>query len=1037
MSQTLNEVRHMTLTQAGFLKSNGDNISGLLDANLAGQQVDSSLRYSNLFKEVAADTPCNDLIYESPHADRFLGTPCAYLKALPDPSSRQISDLRTKIWNHGRIPTLWVVTQQGLRIYNAFARPGHEDPSQHLLGELRAINGQLQGINEFRRQHLDDGSFWHTGLGRQIDANDRVDQALLQDLRDTKNLLRVHGLPPSTVHSLLGQTVFIKYLEDRGVLTSEHFRQHGPADTFADLMQNERSAHSLFSWVRRTFNGDLFPEGPGQLQSMNPTHCDIIHRFLSGHLMRGYPRTQARLWPYSFSLIPIELISSIYEMFAHAGDPANAETLSVHYTRFSLVEMMLSRSMRSLSDTAKILDPACGSGVFLVEAFRRLVRKRAYRLGRQLSRAELEEILKSQIFGIDIDRDAVSVAAFSLYLGLLEMDPDPRADDALKLPHLISGESDHFPGNLYVQDFFNTEHRFNRASPFAENSFDLIVSNPPWTALKGNTAPRDPEVSDNGHQWGLEYLRTHKVPRLNPDQGFLHRAGAFAGPDTTVTMVIGSRFLHTSSKSGELWRRRFFSNNSVHSIIDLSDLVNDKVLFGSQSSTRLPACVITFSHRIPLDHDEIEYIAPRRYPGLNNRNEIIVATNDTQTFPQSLINDGTFKWKTAFRGYPRDIRLLYRLRKRPTLDQTLKEVGILTGSERGRGITFGKGEQQDAERFIGRPLLTGDRPKQRFSLSVGYLPTFDRESVSTKSNRLILRLPALVFARSLPQNRPAVALVEPSEERTELVIDQSYYGISFPPELKWLAHRINASLNSEFALYWAFMTSSQFGVDRRLVEVGDWLRLPLPQSILNYDASQWEDILQLESHLRNSSVYSQESFSYQEELDSAVYTLYGFSPQDTLLMRDTVPHKILPYMNESTEDESPNSSADQLKAYALRVCRQLNGILSATDQKFFSTVFTFPGTERVAACRFHLASGQEDPGVTEVMSPEVQMLFERMSPLLRAPLADNLYVQQDLRVYVEEFTWVIKSSDTRLWTESAALHDADLIVQEHMEGSAL
>ena len=233
------------------------------------------------------------------------------------------------------------------------------------------------------------------------------------------------------------------------------------------------------------------------------------------------------------------------------------------------------------------------------------------------------------------------------------------------------------------------------------------------------------------------------------------------------------------------------------------------------------------------------------------------------------------------------------------------------------------------------------------------------------------------------------------------------------------------------------MTSSQFGVDRRLVEVGDWLRLPLPQSILNYDAPQWEDILQLESHLRNSSVYSQESLSYQEELDSAVYTLYGFSPQDTLLMRDTVPHKILPYMNESRDDESPNSSADQLKAYALRVCRQLNGILSATDQKFFSTVFTFPGTERVAACRFHLASGQEDPGVTEVMSPEVQMLFERMSPLLRAPLADNLYVQQDLRVYDEEFTWVIKSSDTRLWTESAALHDADLIVQEHMEGSAL
>lgn len=599
MSQTLDEVRHLTLVQAGFRNSNGDNRPGLLDSDSAARQIDTSLRYSNLFNEIAADAPGNDLIYESPHADRSLGTPCAYLKALPDPSPREISTLRTKIWNHGRIPTLWVITQQGLRIYNAFARPESEDPSRHLLGELAAIRGHLQGMHEFRRQHFDDGSFWHAGVGRQIDASDRVDQSLLHDLRDTENLLRQQGLRPSAAHGLLRQTVFIKYLEDRGILTAEHFRQHGSVDSFTDLMRSEHGARSLFSWVRHTFNGDLFPGGPDQPESMNPTHFDIVRRFLSGHQMKGYPQTQARLWPYSFRLIPIELISSIYEMFAHAGDPANAENLSVHYTRFGLVELMLSRTMQGLADTAKILDPACGSGVFLVEAFRRLVRSKANRLGRELSRPELEEVLKSQIYGIDIDRDAVSVAAFSLYLGLLEMDPAPQAGEALRLPHLIAGQSDHQPSNLYIQDFFNTRHRFNRATPFADKSFDLIVSNPPWTALRSDTAPRDPEMPDSGPQWSFEYVKTHNVPRHNPDQGFIHRVGDFAGPDALIAMVIGTRFLHQGTKSGQRWLHRFFSNNSVHSIIDLSDLVNDDVLFGSQSSTRLPACVITFSHRIP------------------------------------------------------------------------------------------------------------------------------------------------------------------------------------------------------------------------------------------------------------------------------------------------------------------------------------------------------------------------------------------------------------------------------------------------------
>ena len=151
-------------------------------------------------------------------------------------------------------------------------------------------------------------------------------------------------------------------------------------------------------------------------------------------------------------------------------------------------------------------------------------------------------------------------------------------------------------------------------------------------------------------------------------------------------------------------------------------------------------------------------------------------------------------------------------------------------------------------------------------------------------------------------------------------------------------------------------------------------------------------------------------------------------------MRETVAHKILPYLDKSTADVSLHPTAEQLRAYALRVCRQLNGILSATDQKFLPTVFTFPITERITACRFHLGPGQPDLQVEEIASPEIQTLLDRMSPLLRAPLADNLYVQQDLRVYDEDATWVIKASDIRLWTEAAALHDADLIMQEHMEG---
>ena len=56
-----------------------------------------------------------------------------------------------------------------------------------------------------------------------------------------------------------------------------------------------------------------------------------------------------------------------------------------------------------------------------------------------------------------------------------------------------------------------------------------------------------------------------------------------------------------------------------------------------------------------------------------------------------------------------------------------------------------------------------------------------------------------------------------------------------------------------------------------------------------------------------------------------------------------------------------------------------------------------------------LGPGQPDLQVEAIASPEIQTLLDRMSPLLRAPLADNLYVQQDLRVYDEDAAWVIKA----------------------------
>src|SRR5438046_8761371 len=68
----------------------------------------------------------------------------------------------------------------------------------------------------------------------------------------------------------------------------------------------------------------------------------------------------------------------------------------------------------------RILDPACGSGIFLVEAYRRLIERRRSENKEPITFTDLAGILTTSIFGVDIKRQALRLAAFSLYLAILD-----------------------------------------------------------------------------------------------------------------------------------------------------------------------------------------------------------------------------------------------------------------------------------------------------------------------------------------------------------------------------------------------------------------------------------------------------------------------------------------------------------------------------------------------------------------------------------------------------------------------------------------
>ncbi|MDJ0682526.1 MAG: N-6 DNA methylase [Xenococcaceae cyanobacterium MO_167.B52] len=355
------------------------------------------------------------------------GSPCIYFTQLSeaDPEPKKLAELHKLAWNHGLAPMLWVITPTKVLLYNCYSQPTEQDkdnPNKHLVELFETTEVGLKELkNKASRLEFESGEFWKWEKAKNIDRKQRVDSILVKDLTDTEvRLVDELYLERSIAQTLLIQSIFIAYLQDRKILDESFFNGHFEVDNFVEVLADKSKTNKLFDWIQKTFNGNLFPLSESEREHIEQQHLDVIKNFIGGNI--EISTGQLRIWrAYDFRIIPIELISSIYEKFIYATDTKTAKAQSTHYTPINLVDLVLSEVFRNLDGNAKVLDLACGSGVFLVEALRRLVVKRCID-GEIASRKLIRDTLYQQIYGVDINAKAIQIAAFSLYLTALELD---------------------------------------------------------------------------------------------------------------------------------------------------------------------------------------------------------------------------------------------------------------------------------------------------------------------------------------------------------------------------------------------------------------------------------------------------------------------------------------------------------------------------------------------------------------------------------------------------------------------------------------
>ena len=491
------------------------------------------------------------------------GVPTVVIVVLDEYERERVIALHGALWNQGLATLLLVISGDTIRAFS-LARIPYIDDKQFddrcLVQQLDAVADGL-AIKDFI-YGAESGRLWEH-YADYFRPSERIDRVFLNNLMVSHQVLFRDGLSTDAAQALLIQTMFIAYLEDREIILPDDFRSASgrSSDTFIELLKSSDSEalYQLFEHLRKKFNGDLFvapcsfdPNGP-KLR-VESTHLRTLARFRSGHEEMG--DGQLRFWGYNFRYIPIELVSAVYDHFLGIQKDERRNR-GAYYTPMFLADTVISSVWDDLPESTKargvVLDPACGSGVFLVRYFQVLCEHwRQTHKPRTIRWDSLLSIL-SRLHGWDLNAGALRVAVFSLYVALLQEVRPPEIRLLIErgrvLPEL-------WGRTLRARDFFGTFQDELRA--------DVIIGNPPWSSRN-----REPERSS------VRWCETHRFPMPSKEDAwaFVWKSLTHVRERGVVGFLLPAMgFLHNHAASAVEARNRLIRDARIFRIVNFSDM---------------------------------------------------------------------------------------------------------------------------------------------------------------------------------------------------------------------------------------------------------------------------------------------------------------------------------------------------------------------------------------------------------------------------------------------------------------------------------
>ena len=932
------------------------------------------------------------------------------------------------------------------------------------IAVLKNLKKVAQELQVFHRDNVESGrSFSDKRFGN---LDNRADKALIRDLKTVRSELIRAGLFGNKVrfaHALIGRSIFIRYLEDRSILTEAYFMQitrqrsgweallkNPPSRTGFDIsdqgnfyprvLADKNFTYALFRKLARDFNGDMFPDIDEEEQVVSPDHLKLIQDLLYGDV-----GIQKKLFfhSYRFDIIPLDLISSIYEEFYHGGanDAEKKQRVrqnGAYYTPPVLAEFVISRVLTPdlLEKTPRVLDPACGSGIFLVEAFRRIVRYEWLKKKQPLAFDDLKAILKEQIAGIEVNDEAARITAFSLYLSMLHYLDPPAIDQQIKmgnrLPNLVATNdrsANHFhcilQGNAFDIELIESHPIWKER--FGKGCVDVVIGNPPWGA-PGTKADKAAKVQQ---KILLDWCSANNYPigDKEPSQAFLWRAIDFLKNNGMAGILVSAGVLFKHSSTTRDFRKQWMGRVRLEEVFNFSHV--RKFFFKGGTS---PFLSVLF-RKGDQQNKPVSYWSAKQVTTINKTQAIALSKYDRHVlYPEDLA--GGVVWKEYWFGRSADTQLLGFLRRQSRLELHV------TRKESGQGFQVGaKGKNAGAlqnsnslviDSFSRYDVLSFcDPPKDVYRLGITEVYGGDR----------------LLVQRGIDQKTADKGRIIARYEKKPFCFTNAINGIKLNSPEEWKYKTLLGILWSSVARYFFFMTSSTWGLWHFEIHLDDeLLQLPI---VLDRSKVATERVIAIVNKLSDyhpqkrdirhqnapfDSEIETQRRKWEGELDKAVFELYGLNEEQKDLIRDfcevTLPFFYKPMESIGAMQAVEGNDISWIQDYVHMFCLRWNSYVENNEE--MRGAIHIGAHANMVAVEFYPAD-KADPYDLKVKDKSWNYILDEIGSALPQPMGiSQIILDGFVSVVSDSGIIIIKRNEKRFWTRSLSREDAEAAICKRM-----